>query len=191
MDTPQASNNGQLTDAEREHLVRVLEASRETLIAAIGGLTPAQWTFKPAADVWSIAECCDHIGGTELLFQKLITRRLIEDRDRADAVQGKEKMLRKAIPNRSHRVKVPVEIKPYGHTGSPEEFAEAFRATRADSIEYAKTTQDPLHWRVSPHFVLGDFDGAQWLEIVAEHCDRHRQQIEEVKAAPGYPAAAG
>ncbi len=190
MDTPQASNaNGQLTPEEREHMVRVLEASREALIAAIGGLTPAQWTFKPAEDVWSIAECCDHIGGTELLFMKMITRRLIEDRDRAAAVQGKEKMLRKAIPNRSHRVKVPVEIKPYGHTESPEAFAEAFRATRTVAIEYAKTTDDPLHWRVSPHFVLGDFDGAQWLEIVAEHCDRHRQQIEEVKAAPGYPAA--
>lgn len=190
MDTPlPASDNGQLTGDERAHLVRVLESTREELADAVRGLTPAQWTFKPAADVWSIAECCDHIGGTERLFQRLITRGLVEDRNRAAAVQGKEKMLRKAIPNRSVRVKVPVEIKPYGHSGSPAEFEAAFRNTRAATIEYVQSTTDPLHWRVSPHFVLGDFDGAQWLEMVAEHGSRHRQQIEEVKSAPGYPAA--
>jgi hypothetical protein len=180
--------DGRLTAEEREHLICVLEDSREQLIAAILPLRPDQWTFKPEPEVWSVAECCDHIGGAEILFLKMIRRRLIEDPERAAAVQGKQKLLRKAVPNRSTRVKVPVEIAPYGHCTCPEEFATQFRVTRADAIEYARTTDDPLHLRVSPHFILGDFDGAQWLELVAAHCSRHLAQIEEVKSYPGFPA---
>lgn len=180
--------DGRLTAEEREHLVGVLESSCEQLIAAIALLRPEQWTFKPDPDVWSIAECCDHIGGAEILFLKMIKRRLIDDPDRAAAVQGKQKLLRKAVPNRSTRVKVPVAIAAYGACGSPAEFVEKFRTSRADTIEYARTTEDPLHLRVSPHFMLGDFDGAQWLELVAAHCCRHVAQIEEVKSSVGFPA---
>jgi hypothetical protein len=180
--------DGRLTSEEREHLIGVLEDSREQLIAAIATLSAEQWTFKPEPEIWSIAECCDHIGGAEILFLKMIRRRLIEDPARAAAVQGKQKLLRKAVPNRSTRVKVPVEIAAYGFCGSPEAFAAQFRMTRADAIDYARTTDDPLHLRVSPHFMLGDFDGAQWLELVAAHCCRHVAQIEEVKSSPGFPA---
>jgi hypothetical protein len=193
MDTlsPEAAESatGQLTPAERAHLVRIYENTRDQLLDTVRGLTPEQWNFKPGPEVWSIAECCDHIGGAEVLFLKLVRKRLIHDPDRAGAVQGKEKLLRKAVPNRSTRVKVPIEIRAFGHTSSPEEFEVHFRETRDLAIEYARTTEDPLHMRVSPHFMLGDFDGAQWLEIIAEHCSRHRAQIEEVKASPGYPAA--
>ena len=84
-------------------------------------------------------------------------------------------------------MKVPGEIAPFGNVGTPAEFERAFVATRDASIDYVKTTEDPLHLRVQAHFVLGDFDGAQWLEVIAAHCLRHRAQIEEVKSTPGYP----
>lgn len=193
MDSPSPSGDGRLTAAEREYIVQALERTGEELIASVRNLSPAQWTFKPAGaepgdDVWSIAECCNHIGGTEIRFLKMIRRALIEDPARGAAVQGKEKLLRKAVPNRTVRVKVPVAIPPFGHVETPEDFVRHFRETREATIEFVKSTQDPLHHRVTPHFTLGDFDGAQWLEMVAEHGSRHRAQIEEVKACAGFPA---
>jgi len=116
-----------------------------------------------------------------------VQQRLIESPERAEAVQGKQKVIQRAVSNRDVRVKVPIEIAPFGHVGSPEDFAVGFTAAREETLEYVRTTEDPLHLRVQKHFVLGDFDGAQWLEMIAAHCLRHRAQVEEVKTAAEWP----
>jgi hypothetical protein len=177
-----------LTPEERERIAALLIESRDAFLDSIRGLTPAQWTFKPADDVWSIAENCDHVGALEGVFRGMIQGRLIEDPERAAAVQGKQKIIRRAVSNRETRVKVPIEIAPFGNTATPTDFEPAFIAARELTLEYARTTQDPLHGRVQKHFILGDFDGAQWLEMISAHCMRHRAQVEEVKSAAGYPA---
>jgi DinB superfamily len=178
---------GALTAEDRSRIAQALDESLERLRQAILDLTPAQWTFKPSDDIWSIAECCDHIGGAEKLFLKMVRRGLIDSPERAEAVQGKHKIVRKAITNRQVRVKVPVLIAPFGNVASPQEFEPAFAAARAETLDYVRTTEDPLHLRVQAHFMLGDFDGAQWLELIAAHCQRHCAQIDEVKASAGYP----
>jgi uncharacterized damage-inducible protein DinB len=178
---------GRLTEEERERIVQMLLESRDAFLAAVRGLRPEQWRFKPAPEVWSIAENCDHVGALEGIFLGMIQNRLVDSPERAEAVQGKHKIIQRAALNRETRVKVPIEVPPFGHTATPEEFEEAFVAARERTIEYARTTLDPLHLRVQRHFVLGDFDGAQWLEMIAAHTLRHRAQIEEAKSAAGYP----
>ena len=181
--------SGQLAAAERERIAGLLTESRDLFLASIRDLSQAQWNFKLSEDIWSIAECCDHVGGAESLFLNLVKSRLIVDPVRAEAVQGKEKIVHKAVSNRQIRVKVPVPIAPFDAIGTPQEFELAFAAARQTTLEYVHTTQDPLHAGVYKHFVLGDFDGAQWLELIAAHCLRHRDQIEEVKSSAGYPQA--
>jgi hypothetical protein len=180
-------SSGLLTDEERERIGALLIDSHQRFLDSIRGLTPGQWAFKPGEDVWSVAECCDHVGGAERLFLAMVRRGLIESPERAEAVQGKQKIVLKAVSNRQVRVKVPVPIAAYGNVSSPEEFEPAFTATHEKTLEYVRTTQDPLHLRVREHFMLGDFDGAQWLELIAAHRLRHRNQIEEIKTLPGYP----
>ena len=178
---------GGLTPEERERITALLVESRDAFLHSIIGLTQAQWRFKPSADTWSIAENCDHVGAIESVFRTMVQQRLIESPERAEAVQGKQKVIQRAVSNRDVRVKVPIEIAPFAHVGSPEDFADAFTAGREETLEYVRTTEDPLHLRVQKHFVLGDFDGAQWLEMIAAHCLRHRAQVEEVKTAAEWP----
>ena len=180
--------SGGLTTEERERITALLVESRDVFLHSIRGLTPAQWAFKPSLETWSIEENCDHIGAIESVFRTMVQQRLIESPERAEAVQGKQKVIQRAVSNREVRVKVPIEIAPFGHVASPADFEPAFITAREETLEYVRTTEDPLHLRVQKHFVLGDFDGAQWLEMIAAHCLRHRAQVEEVKSAAGYPA---
>lgn len=58
----------------------------------------------------------------------------------------------------------------------------------AESAEHiAITTQADLRSHYLPHFVLKDRDSYQWMLFIAPHCDRHFQQLNEVKADVGYP----
>jgi hypothetical protein len=50
-----------LTSVDRTRMVRELEESNQHFLAAINGLSEAQWRFKPAPTRWSIAEVAEHL----------------------------------------------------------------------------------------------------------------------------------
>jgi len=56
-----AADSGAMTPAERAYLIEQLEQSKKNMLASIQGVTDAQWKFKPAPNVWSVAECSEHI----------------------------------------------------------------------------------------------------------------------------------
>jgi hypothetical protein len=59
--TPMALPEAPLSAGERDQALRMLAKSRQGFLKATEGLSPAQWTFKPAPDRWSIQECAEHI----------------------------------------------------------------------------------------------------------------------------------
>jgi len=52
-----AADGGTLSDAERSFLIEQMEMSKKAFLASIAGISEAQWTFKPAPNVWSVQEC--------------------------------------------------------------------------------------------------------------------------------------
>ena len=58
---PMMAAEGEMTPAERAYLLEQLEQSKKEMLASIQGVTAAQWKFKPAPAVWSVAECAEHI----------------------------------------------------------------------------------------------------------------------------------
>src|SRR5450631_4636305 len=50
-----AADGGAMSDAERSFLIDQMEASKKAFLASISGLSEAQWKFKPAPTVWSVA----------------------------------------------------------------------------------------------------------------------------------------
>jgi hypothetical protein len=56
-----AAESGAMTDAERSYLVDQLVQTKKDMLASIKGLSAEQWRFKPAPNVWSVAECAEHI----------------------------------------------------------------------------------------------------------------------------------
>ena len=181
-----------LSNDERNSLSARLGRSRDTFLHAIAGLTPAQWTFKPSAEEWSISECADHVLFIENLTYGLVTEKILAkpaEPEKAASVLGKEAKLARAVVDRSTKVKMPIAATPTGFAETPDMLADAFSAARRKIVDYVQTTQKPLHHHFAPHMIFKDLDGAQWILMMALHAERHTLQIDEVKAHADYPKA--
>ena len=60
-----ASSAQALTQADKEHALQYLEATKKEVLDATKGLSEAQWKFKPAPDRWSVAQVMEHIAASE------------------------------------------------------------------------------------------------------------------------------
>ncbi len=63
-----------LTTEEITTASRHLSVTRGFLLESVGGLSPAQWDFKPASDSWSVAENMEHIVLIESGIHAIIER---------------------------------------------------------------------------------------------------------------------
>lgn len=99
-----------LTSQEREAALKQFETTRDNFLKSIAGLSPKQWTFKPAPDRWSVAEVAEHITVAEStlfgLVQKQIMGSPVAPEKRAQ-VQGKDEMILQRMPDRSHKAQAP------------------------------------------------------------------------------------
>ncbi len=184
------AQDGVLTGAERSFLVEQLELSKKNMLESIAGLSPAQWTYKPAPGRWSVQECAEHIvlaeGFLTEATAKILTSPAVARPEKSNA-EVDHKVV-EMVGDRSHKMTAPEPIVPSGSKfATPADAAAAFIAARDKSIEYAKTTNDPLRVHVAPG-PAGPMDDYQFLLLMAAHTGRHTLQIKEVEASAGYPA---
>lgn len=185
-----AGESPTLTSEERAQFRQWLEESEETFLGLIEGVEGEAWTWKPAPDRWSVAECAEHI----ILSEKALFDSAKEalagepDPEWESKTQGKAGMIAQVMPNRQGRAQAPQEIRPRGNV-SKQELVETFHALRAEldelvadeSLELKRYTQE------HPFPVFGTLNAHQWLIYVPLHTIRHSKQIREVQETPGYP----
>lgn len=184
-----AAAHAQTAQADRDAMLAHLQRSKQALEAATQGLSPAQWSFKPAADRWSIAEVYEHITlGEELLFgliQKGTSAPATPDKKSPAAVE-KDAQVQKLVTDRSQKFQAPDPLQPNGRW-TVDEVRKEFAARRTKSIEFVKTTPEDMR----AHFITGpggnEMDTVQWIYFLSGHCERHTAQILEVKAGPNFP----
>jgi hypothetical protein len=188
-----AAGDGAMTPAERSYLIEQLEISKKNMLASIEGLTEAQWKFKPAPNVWSVAECAEHIvlaedyifGASQQVLKTPVVARPANSNTEYDRkfVAG--------VQDRSHKLTAPEPITPSsgGKFATPEDAAREFTARRDKTIAYVKSTEDELRVHVAPG-PAGEIDDYQFLLLLASHSARHTLQIKEVQANPAYPKGA-
>ena len=185
---PQAAAATELTPKEREFAVKYLEETRTSFLASIDGLTDAQWTFKAGPDRWSIAEAAEHIAISESTILGMVQSKIMAA---PPAPPGAEKVgdqkLIDALVDRSSRFQAPEMLRPTNRWATRDALKKDFNAARDKTIAYIKESKDDLRGHAAPHPVLKSLDGYQWVLLIAGHSARHTAQIEEVKAAPGYP----
>ncbi len=185
-----AAENGAMNDAERAFLIEQLEKSKKDFLASIDGLTETQWTFKPAPDVWSVAECSEHIILAEDFIrgsaQAMLKSPAVERPETSNSEQDQK--IVGMVEDRSHKAKAPGPIVPSGKFATPADAAKEFTARRDKSLDYARTTTDELRVHVTKGPV-GTMDAYQLLLLMASHTGRHTEQIREVEANPEYPKA--
>ena len=178
-----------VTPQERAHLVKLLKDSEAEYLAAIENVSDEQWKWKPAPDRWSVGETAEHI----LLAESLLfgaAQRAIQSPANPDwqaKTAGKTEFIEKVMPDRSHKATAPEQLHPQGL--SKAEVIRRFKEVRAQTIQFAETTQVPLkeHTLDHPFPVFGTLNAYQWLIYIPLHNMRHDQQIAEVKATAGYP----
>jgi hypothetical protein len=185
-----AADGGALTDAERAFLIEQMEMSKKAFLASISGISEAQWTFKPAPNVWSVQECAEHIVLSETFIsgmaQQLLKTPAVARPEKSNAEFDRQLAI--GVQDRSHKATAPEPIDPAGRASAltPEGAAKAFTAKRDANEEYVKTTSDELRTHVGPG-PAGPMDAYQALILMATHTARHTAQIKEVQANANYP----
>lgn len=180
-----------LSQGERDYAVSALHGTRKLFLDTLAPLSEAQMKWKPAPNVWSVAEVAEHIAVSEDFLPAIVTKMLA-----APATPEKKKanpretdyMLIKVLPQRDQKAQAPEPLKPSGKYPDKTALIKAFRAARDRNIAYVRETSDDLRVHFSPHPVFGELDALQWYILMAGHSERHILQIREVIASPGFPA---
>jgi hypothetical protein len=182
---------GELDPADRKVLLDHLNRSSSDFSVSIKGLTSEQWNYKPAAGVWSIAECAEHIALSEDLMRDMIANKILTSPpvpERAADRKALDEKVQKMITDRSFKAKAPEPLQPSGRFNTPDAALKNFEQSRAKTISLANSRGD-LREHAGPHPVFKELDAYQWLLYLSGHTMRHTAQIQEVKTTAGFPAA--
>ena len=177
-----------MTSTERETLLKHLGESRERLLRMARGLSCEQWHYRAAPGRWTVAECVEHIATVEGRILGAIQRSLQAEPDdsKLSGWKGKEQEMLADVAGRVTRFPAPEVVLPTGRW--PEErLLEEFEGARERTREFAASTEADLRRHFFKHPVFGELDLYQWMMLLAAHCDRHREQSEEVMGSPGFP----
>lgn len=176
------------TQADRDRAVQYLEKTRQGVLDATKGLSPAQWNFKPAPDRWSVAEVSEHIAAAEDLLYGMIQEQAMKApaRPAGEDVKAIDDFVLAAIPDRTHKAQAPEPLKPTNRFATPEATLKHFEESRAKTEEFVKTGQG-LRDHASDSPLGKKLDPYEWVLFIAAHSERHTKQILEVKADPNFP----
>lgn len=185
--SPQASG---LTAAERAAATETLQRTRNTLLAQLSDLSPGQWRYSPNKDTWSAMQILEHVVEVEeSVFTQVKdapgTRTALAPDRRP---RTKDQVIEMVVTNRTTRRLVsPEQYKPTGRWPTSLALVTAFTLQRRSVLDYVTTTADDLRAFAWDNPLIGVIDGYQWLLFIAGHCERHGQQLAELRAMPTFP----
>ena len=173
----------------KEFLFDYFKQTADNLAESVAGLSEAQLQFKPAKDKWSVSQCLEHIVTTESMLFNMALKNLEgpANPEEKGEVKFTDEGLIAAITDRSQKAEAPAELQGKGKYTDPETALRDLTTGREAVLEYiGNVSVEDLRDHVI-EFPFGKVDGYQSLLFVAAHSARHTLQIEEIKAAPGFP----
>jgi hypothetical protein len=176
------------TQADKDKAIRYLEDTRQRVVEATAGLSPAQWSFKPGPDRWSVAEVTEHIAAAEDLLFGMITTQVMKapPRPEGEEVKAIDELVLSAVPDRTNKKQAPEPLKPTNRFGSPEASLKHFLEARQQTIDFLKN-HDDLRAHATDSPIGKKLDAYEWVLFISAHSERHTKQINEVKADPNFP----
>ena len=180
--------DGPLPATERQYAVDLLQKTRTDFLASVQGLSATQMAWKADSSRWSIAQCIEHITLAEIGTFQIQQGSMKAPADAAKRAEVKltDAQVVQFLTNRTGKAQAPDVIKPTGRFPSPDAALQAYGQQRDKTIAYIQTTPDDLRPHYWKHFI-GTVDAYQTILLLAAHNERHRLQIEEVKANAGFP----
>jgi hypothetical protein len=181
-----------LEQGERDRAMSYLHATRKMFLDSVADVSPTQWEWKPAPDVWSIAQVAEHIALSEDNLFGMVRKTVAgppADPAKLAETKGKDELVMKTIVDRSRKFKAPESLQPTHRWKTKTELVSHFKDSRDRTIEYVQTTNDDLRAHAASHPAYKELDAYQWILFIAGHSERHILQLNEVKTKPGYPNA--
>lgn len=177
-----------IASRDRSKALSYLHATRKMFLDEIAGLSPRQWTFKPAPDRWSVAECAEHIALTEEFLWNHVAKTVLTLPPAAakrEVTEADDEAVIARMTDRGSPAQAPEPLRPSERFAGPGEVIAAFKDRRDRTTAFIRDTQEDLRARVSAP--PRELDAYQWILMLAAHSERHTLQIREVKAHPEFP----
>ncbi|HEX4948772.1 MAG TPA: DinB family protein [Blastocatellia bacterium] len=173
-------------------LTQQTERSRDQFLASVAQLTFVQANFQPDPDTWSILAITEHIVRAEQSGVMGMWRALDGIRNGSPVWSGEPVHRGLSIEEVIARTWQPKEKVPdiaapiWG--GSLSYWVAMLKVQRVLLQELAAALDGyDLETLIFPHPISGPLDVRQRLEFLRFHLDRHRDQVERVKAHPDFP----
>ena len=174
---------------ERKSSISLMKDSKNDVLKTVKGLSDAQLNFKAAPDHWSIKECVYHIAISEKNLWDMLEDKMKapSNSEKRSEIKMTDEQFVKIIEDRSNKVKTSEAFEPKNTPyKSLNEALNDFKTRRADHIKYLKSTTEDLRNHVV-QLPFGWIDCYQLSLMVSAHDNRHKQQMDEVKASPNFP----
>jgi hypothetical protein len=160
---------------DKQELLALLATTREQLLAALDGVSPALLERQTEAERWSVMQCAEHTMNAEegmlRIWQKMAQP--------GNSPRGTDELIREKFNGLTKR-KAPERVVPQGRITSVVEVRERFLAARAATIATVEQTgAEQLRGTVVPHPLVEQADGYQLFLIMALHARQHAGQISE------------
>ena len=166
---------------ERGEILEHLQKSRADLLHLVSDVSDADFMKKPSKEVWSIAEVVEHLVLIDESLFNSILHKAENVPDTTPETMPNDKILY-VVPNPKYgKVTAPKNLVPQSTYNSKDEALMAFNTNRDRIENFVKTTDLPLQRVAFRHFALGLLNGMNWLVFIAAHCQRHINQIRNLK----------
>lgn len=179
-----------ISNSERKYALSLMKDTYKEAVNATKGLSEAQLNFKTAPDKWSVKDCIYHIAAIEKMLWGMFEEAMKApaNPEKRSEIKVTDEQVVHMIEDRSLKVQAPEAAQPK-NTGysSLNEALTDFKKTRGEHIKYMKTSTADMRNHVV-QTPLGWIDCYQLYLFIAAHCNRHTQQMNEVKKDPAFPA---
>jgi uncharacterized damage-inducible protein DinB len=167
------------------------EQAHDRFLAAVSNLTEAQANFRPDENQWTIAEIVEHVSIIDNNFLRLAHKLLKEAESAPRPPKADLNLGHTSLDENGHQhpgpFPAPERVRPQGGVGIEDSLVKMSASLAGFAEIQSRIEAVDLSEQMFTHPFLGPINIYQWMALLGEHEDRHRGQIERLKASAGFP----
>ncbi|MEO8637207.1 MAG: DinB family protein [Gemmatimonadales bacterium] len=178
-----------MTSTQPDQIIHQLDVTSQGFLQATEGLTPEQWNWKPAPDIWSIRETAEHTTVVLRRIARTLTATILSQPlpPTDDRSHASDEVIIQRLFDRTVRRPAPEAVLPTGRWATAAQCTAAYVEGQEQVKEWYTGITDDLRQFGAAHPALGMLDGVQWLLFLTAHTERHTRQMREIQEWAGYP----
>jgi hypothetical protein len=158
-----------------EAIAEAVQEGHDGFLEVVDGISEEQAKFKPSPDVWSVVEVLQHAATTKRELAVLCGKLARGESYGGLGVEGEGATAQDGVT--------------LVHFGSLAEARAAVEETHGELMSFVAGLSPETNVDARfKHFIFGALNCREWAVFQRVHDGDHARQIEQIKAAPGYPS---